>query len=387
MSRQAEPASDPRAKPGTSGRTKPPSPGAAEPRFGLGKSLLFSAILILGFFALAELTVRGWAYYLRDDVEKFDAATNTFVLVPGVHRSSAGLAHINSDGFAGPELFEDGTDLWRIVAIGDSCTYGGGHLTESYPAHLQRLLEDRPGRRYEVVNAGISGLDSELALRRLVSKVLPLEPDVVTLYLGWNDLMKYDPVSQAGESPWSGVARLLDRMWLAKGLRKLIFFHLRPSTNPPRTGTEGRSGRFTEFKPAVYEANLREMVRAIREAGAEPLLITLSTVVREDMSAEDLRRAGVVFPYFPSAYGTGDLRDLVASYNRAVRRVGIEMGVPVADLGRRFDALPDPTPFFWGTMHTNHEGNALVAAELARELEENGLLAAEGETAGRGAGS
>lgn len=384
MSQQAKPATQSPAKPAAQGPAEPVTRDRAEPHFGLGKSLLFSAILILGFFALAEFAVRGWAYYLRNDAEKFDAATNTFVLVPGVHRSDAGLAHINSDGFAGPELLADGPDLWRIVSIGDSCTYGGGHLTESYPAHLQRLLEDRPGRRYEVVNAGISGLDSELARRRLVSKVLPLEPDVVTIYVGWNDLMKYDPVSQAGESPWSGIARVLDRMWLAKGLRKLIFFHVRPRANPPRTGAEGRSGRFAEFKPAVYEASLREMVRAVREAGAEPLLLTLSTVVREDMSVDALRRAGVVFPYFPSAYGTGDLRDLVASYNRAVRRVGIEMGVPVADVGKRFDALPDPTAFFWDTMHTNHEGNALVAAELARELEANGLLGAGDETPGRG---
>jgi lysophospholipase L1-like esterase len=52
------------------------------------------------------------------------------------------------------------------------------------------------GLRYEVVNAGVSGLNSELALRRLRSKVIDLDPDVVTIYIGWNDLMKVDPLSQ-----------------------------------------------------------------------------------------------------------------------------------------------------------------------------------------------
>ena len=159
MSQQAKPAGQHRAEPADRART--------EPQFGLRKSLLFSAILILGFFVLAELAVRGWAYYLRDDAEKFDAATNTFVLVPGVHRSGAGLAHINSDGFAGPELFEDGTDLWRIVAIGDSCTYGGGHLTESYPAHLQRLLEDY---RFDVAYAD-SAADVQMICARIAELV------------------------------------------------------------------------------------------------------------------------------------------------------------------------------------------------------------------------
>ena len=126
------------------------------------------------------------------------------------------------------------------------------------------------------------------------------------------------------------------------------------------------------------------MVRLVREAGAQPLLLTLSTVVREDMTVEALRRARVVFPYFPSAYGTGDLRDLVAAYNRVVRRVGVELGVPVANVGRYFDSRPDVTAFFWDTMHTNHQGNALIAAELARALERNDLLGAEGRAAAGG---
>jgi lysophospholipase L1-like esterase len=352
---------------------------AQESQFGFGKSVLFSAILIACFLGLAELGVRGWAYYLREDVEKFDLATQTFVLVPGTHRAGTGFATINSQGFVGKELKPDGPDLWRIAAVGDSCTFGGGHEKESYPAMLQGLLEkrERPGQRYEVVNAGISGLNSELALRRLRSKVLPLAPDIVTIYIGWNDLMKFDPIGQADGSRLAGVARVLDKLWLVKGLRKLLFFYLRPYARLPRTGAESRTGRFADFRPTFYEDNLREMIVAVRESGGEAVLVTLPTVVRRDMTVEDLRRARVVFPYFPSAYGVGDFLDLLAAYNASVHRVAREEGTPLIDLARAFEAIPDPVPYFLDTMHATARGLSTIARQLLLGLEREGLLGSD----------
>ncbi len=349
----------------------------SEPQFGFWKSVLFSVVLIAAVLGIAELGVRGWAYWLREDVERFDVATGTFTLVPGRHRSQWGTAVINADGFVGPALEADGPDLWRIVAVGDSCTYGSADDIDTYPAMLDALLaeRERPGLRYEVVNAGISGLNSDLALRRLRSKVLPLEPDLVTIYIGWNDLMKFDPLAQQGGSArWTGVARLLDRLWLVKGLRKLLFFHLRPVLRPPATGPESRTGRFADFRPAIYEDNLRAMISESRAAGARVLLLTLPSVVRRDMTADELRAAGVVFPYFPSAYAVGDFVDLIDSYNRSVERVAREEGVPVADLAATFESLGSPRPYFYDTMHPNHEGRQVVAGALLEALQAEALL-------------
>jgi len=347
-----------------------------QPQFGLGKSILFSAILIGLFLGAGELAVRGWAYYLREDAERFDIATQTFVLVPGHHRSAMGQAVINSDGFVGRELEPDGPDLWRIAAVGDSCTYGGGHELYTYPAQLDRMLQERerPGLRYEVVNAGVSGLNSELALRRLRTKVLPLHPDVVIVYIGWNDLMKVDPFAGGSSARWAGVARFLDRLWLVKGLRKLMFYDVRPYLRPPSTGPESDTGRLKEFRPALYESTLREMIAAVRGAGSRPVLVTLPTVVRPEMTLEDIRRANVFFPYFPSAYGVLDLLDLIHDYNQTIRRVALDEGVPLIDLEREFDRIPDPVPLFLDTMHTTPEGARRIADLLLRDLDRDGLL-------------
>lgn len=348
----------------------------AEPQFGWRKTLLFSAILIGLFLGLAELAVRVWAYTLRDDAERFDAATQTFVLVPGEHRSGWVTARVNADGFAGADLKAEHRALFRIVAVGDSCTYGDGNETHTYPAMMQQRLDtrSRPEREYEVVNAGISGLNSGLALRRLKSKVLPLEPDVVTIYLGWNDLMKFDPVGQTRTTTASSVARLMDNLWLVKGLRKLIFFYVRPRLAPPATGPESRTGRFADFDPDIYADNMREIIAAVRGGGARPVLLTLPTVVRPEMNAAQLRDAGVVFPYFGSAYGVGDFLDLVAAYNRTIFAIGRELDVPVIDIAHAIAQVDDPVEYLFDTMHSKPKGMDLISGRVVEGLADLGLL-------------
>ncbi len=356
-----------------------------EPRFGWKKSVLFSVVLIASFFGLAELLLRGWSYFVREEAIQFDLATETFVLVPGEHPARFVTATINSDGFVGEELEPEGDDFWRIVAVGDSCTYGGGHKTDTYPAMLGVMLDQQEphGVRYEVVNAGVSGLNSELALRRLRSKVTGLDPDVVTIYIGWNDLMKVDPLSQGEVKEWASLARMIDDLWLVKGMRKLIFFHLRRNLWIPKTGPESRTGRFEKFQPSVYERNLLEMIEVVRGMGSRPVLLTLPTVVKPDMTVEDLQRAGVMFPYFQSAYGVGDLLDLIEAYNRVIRGVAAQEGAPLVELSRTFEAIEDTPRYFIDTMHLSPLGMQTVAGEVLAGLERNQLLGpAGGDPAG-----
>jgi acyl-CoA thioesterase-1 len=80
-----------------------------------------------------------------------------------------------------------------IVAMGDSLTAGLGVAPqESYPAQLEKLLEER-GLNYRVINAGISGETSSGAKAR-IDWVLKLNPDIVILETGANDgLRGIDP--------------------------------------------------------------------------------------------------------------------------------------------------------------------------------------------------
>jgi acyl-CoA thioesterase I len=84
----------------------------------------------------------------------------------------------------------------RIVAFGDSLTYGYNlPIDDSYPSKLQKKL-DQEGYFYKVINLGVNGETTEQGLARLQS-VLSYEPDIVLLEFGANDYLKRLPPENA----------------------------------------------------------------------------------------------------------------------------------------------------------------------------------------------
>lgn len=91
-----------------------------------------------------------------------------------------------------------------IVCFGDSLTYGHGARPEDgYPAVLARLL----GRT--VVNRGHDGDTTTAALERR-HEVLDLEPSVVVLTLGGNDMLRRRPLEETRAAMTKIFDRLLD---------------------------------------------------------------------------------------------------------------------------------------------------------------------------------
>lgn len=82
-----------------------------------------------------------------------------------------------------------------IAAFGDSLTAGYGVAPgESYPDHLQRMLDER-GYSYRVVNLGISGDTTDGGVARLEDALL-LKPKIVILELGANDGLRGLPLER-----------------------------------------------------------------------------------------------------------------------------------------------------------------------------------------------
>ena len=95
----------------------------------------------------------------------------------------------NSQRFKGPlaELPKP-PDVYRVMCYGDSLTDGpprGG-----WPSWLHRLFSEQspaPGRRTEVLNAGVAGYSSHQGLLRFLQEVDHYQPDLVLVSFGWND--------------------------------------------------------------------------------------------------------------------------------------------------------------------------------------------------------
>lgn len=78
---------------------------------------------------------------------------------------------------------------FRLVAFGDSLTYGYGVLAHvAYPSRLAKELpEKRPEISWKVYNRGINGETTREARQRLEGGVLRLKPHICAILLGSND--------------------------------------------------------------------------------------------------------------------------------------------------------------------------------------------------------
>jgi len=367
---------------GTEGRSVHVQRGAAGRRFGVGMQILLSAIIVGGLLLATEGSIRIWALFFRTSYERYNTQTGRLELVPNLrYTNSRGQEFwINSKGFVGPEFdAQPGAGVYRIIALGDSCTFATGFWQIGYPSILQRLLNDGgSSRRFEVINAGIEGYNSAYALDRIRDELLRYRPHLMIIYIGWNDLMKTDPANASRVDEYRWLARLLDRSYLVKAYKKLLFVNLRPLMfRPATTERHEEAEAFDHFVPARYRSNLGEMIRLLRQHDVAVLLMTLPTVVRPGMTGEELRRANVFFPHFPGAYGVSRLLSLHRAYNRTIVEVGSQEKAEVVDLARVFEPIEERASYFWDTMHPNERGNALIADTLfsrIRKLEAEGRL-------------
>lgn len=99
----------------------------------------------------------------------------------------------NSRGFRGDEFStakEENT--YRILAFGGSTTYCAGNNDETWPGYLEKALNNRvkDGRHFEVINCGVPNWRSIHDLLRFKNEGIHLQPDLIILHTGWNDLLK-----------------------------------------------------------------------------------------------------------------------------------------------------------------------------------------------------
>ena len=353
------------------GATNQVQPGGRCWELSWPKTVVFSILPLLFLLLIGEGGLRLYSGYFRTAYERYNTETGRLELVPNIQTAIPGGARIriNSKGFVGVE-FDDvkPAGINRVFAVGDSCTFAGD-WDVSYSAFLERML-NVGGRRFEVINAGIEGYNSEYALGRIRDDILKYGPDLVTIYIGWNDLMKMSPsnMSSSGRVTWLGAA--LNHSYLYKGLSKVMFSYIRPILMPPGLSREESEFHvFDQFVPVTYEENVAAMVALLRERNVRVLLLTRPTALTRNMSSEDLKAQHVFFPYFPEAYSVPRLLSLHTAYNNSIRRLAARLQVPIVDLDEVFERR-DKRTLFWDTMHPSKEGHELIAAALAPRVRE-----------------
>jgi lysophospholipase L1-like esterase len=162
-----------------------------------------------------EAFARWWNYY----VDRVTALSHhifipdpTGVLPLRLKPNSHGLLFhsdifINSRGFRGKEFPLDKGNAFRIVALGESTTFGCTLEPQDrpWPELLEQMIQRRlrPNRPVEVINAGVPALDLKNNLYRLPREILPLKPDMIISYHGYNGrkLLQADMPAVYGPRP------------------------------------------------------------------------------------------------------------------------------------------------------------------------------------------
>jgi lysophospholipase L1-like esterase len=109
-----------------------------------------------------------------------------------------------------------------VLAVGDSLTFGtGAAASQSYPAALERLI----GRK--VVSAGVPGEVSAVGLARLPAILDRVQPQLLILCHGGNDLLR-----QLDTSALAGNLRAMVRLARDRGIPVVLIAVPKPGLFP-----------------------------------------------------------------------------------------------------------------------------------------------------------
>jgi len=160
----------------------------------------------------------------------------------------------------------------RVVALGDSCTWGWAVAQdETYPVKLQRLFDaENAAPAVDVINAGVPGWTSYQGVEYLREQAAGLHPSVVIIGFGFNDQFESGDIAQqiAQERRYRHLVYLddflLDRSMTYRWARW-------------RAAESDEAAKEARVSPEAYRANLTAMVQITRNENATPVLLSFWT--------------------------------------------------------------------------------------------------------------
>jgi lysophospholipase L1-like esterase len=353
--------------------------------------LTFSTVLT---FLLLEVGARVWLNYVATP-EQFDRyvlftslETEDLAWLPHPYLSYSpnpnyrnGLTFHNSLGYRNNEFpLEKPDGVYRIVALGGSSTYDVriADNAQIFTAQLEKLLQEEYGyQQVEVINAGVPGYNSWEILVNLEFRVLDLNPDLVIIYEGTNDVHTrlVEPFAyrgdnsgrrQAWQAPpvafWEHSALLriaARRMNFTRQVSVDDFVSSPTYVSWPYefrlTGGEEEAVEILRENPPIYfRRNLENMIAVAREHQVQIMLATwASSPNRGDYAAQ---------AYYQQAF---------AENNQVVIEVADSHDVPLFD----FAGVMSPDEQYWADgRHSNESGALLKATLFAEFIDEQGLV-------------
>jgi lysophospholipase L1-like esterase len=349
--------------------------------------LILPVFSILLTFCLLEVGARLWLNYLAtpDQYDRYVLFTSidpkNFAWTPHPYLDyyptpnyKKGLTSHNSLGYRNEEFSaEKPSNVYRIVALGGSSTYDVRieDNAKTFTAQLEKLLTEKYGyKNVQVINAGVPGYNSWEMLINLEFRVLDLDPDLIIIYEGTNDVharlvvpSTYRGDDSGRRSQWMiPPVPLWEHSALLRIISRMMNFTRQVSVDdfvsPPtylswpfesRLDEDGLDPKkiLEENPPIYFQRNLENMIAVANEQGVEVLFSTwaYSPYLNDYASKE----------YYQQGFQEN---------NEVVKEVATSHHIPLFDFA---SVMPQDTKYWADGRHVNEAG-ALVKATLFAEF-------------------
>ena len=290
----------------------------------------------------------------------------SYATQPGYVREN--WSTINSLGFRGKEITrKKSPGVYRIVTLGASTTYGIYQSDNyTYPILLEAELKKKLNtNNLEVVNAGLVSATTAESLNRLFVDILPLNPDMIIIYHGFNDLIPR--IFNDFSDDYYHFRKIpLDKTLLTKSyLYRLCLRVFAPATfsehhnllsyiwkfeNFPAAERK-RIENFNKTSSAIFERNLDYLITMVL---AKRISVVLSTfAIHKDAPSWN--------PYLPQELSVRGIEE----NNQATRKLAVLYHLPLIDFYNY--AITDKR-MFQDEIHMNRYGNVKKANFFAKEV-------------------
>ena len=356
--------------------------------------LILPVFSILLTFCLLEVGARLWLNYLAtpDQYDRYVLFTSidpkNFAWTPHPYLDyyptpnyKKGLTSHNSLGYRNDEFSaKKPSNVYRIVALGGSSTYDVRieDNAKTFTAQLEKLLTEKYGyKNVQVINAGVPGYNSWEMLINLEFRVLDLDPDLIIIYEGTNDVharlvvpSTYRGDDSGRRSQWMiPPVPLWEHSALLRIISRMMNFTRQVSVDdfvsPPtylswpfesRLDEDGLDPtKILEENPPIYfQRNFENMIAVANEQGVEVLFSTwaYSPYLNDYASKE----------YYQQGFQEN---------NEVVKEVATSHHIPLFDFA---SVMPQDTKYWADGRHVNEAGALVKATLFAEFIHSQGLI-------------
>ena len=339
---------------------------AAGGAFALLAWLSLEALLHAGFFAQRGYWLFSGRDGLRVPYAKPVADRRQYALR---ENAVSGLYAINGEGFRGPNFRAD-DNRPVLCVLGDSAPFGIGVADDqTFPAHLQQILDQR-GFRYRVLNAGVPSYNLRQSVDRWEFDVRPRYSCAAIVLNAANDVSLIDHYREK----WTPDVTWADVRFGIDGPERSAVLHFAKAAIVAFSARAAPNGAYPVHALETLRATFSAALDRIAASGIPVLLLPVNPCYYGDQPIRDPANSEPCKNYRDYVQTGEDWDDLIRRVNALLRRTAEEKKVGYLDAVALLDRA-GRTGKFVDFIHFSDAGNREIAVAIADALEQGRLIA------------